>query len=392
MGVEGFPLNAAAHVRNRRDATRSNHEPEGVSVTRGPVGPRAVVLGGGMAGLLAARVLADAFTEVLVFERVTLTERPRGDAPGPERSLLGLGQRLLEELLPGFTEDAAMAGVVTADVGELRWHVNGERLTPASTGLLWMAAARPVLGGLVLDRVTSLPNVRVVERVDALGVVAEQDRSRVTGVRVRSQQPGSSDELISADLVIDATGQDSLAPDWLEALGYDRPREDSLALDLASVTASLAHPGGAVLPASRRRYEQLARLPERLLVVGDAVASLNPVYGHGITVAAQHALTLREHLQHGIPHALVFQKDVAAVIDAPWAMSAGGGLSYGGLGADSGEDAEVGNAFLARLQQGATRDEVLSRALLRLVCLVDPPEALMTADIVARVLGPVPRR
>ncbi|QVJ02399.1 hypothetical protein KGD82_07565 [Nocardiopsis eucommiae] len=83
-------------------------------------------------------------------------------------------------------------------------------------------------------------------------------------------------------------------------------------------------------PASvRRRYETLDSFPERLLVLGDAVCSFNPVYGQGMTVAALEALTLREHLRSGRnPDPLDFLKDVSAVIDVPWESSAGGDLGY----------------------------------------------------------------
>ena len=56
------------------------------------IGGQAVVLGAGMAGLLAARVLADAYQRVTVVERDPLPQmsrEPEGRPPGPPCSSAG---------------------------------------------------------------------------------------------------------------------------------------------------------------------------------------------------------------------------------------------------------------------------------------------------------------
>jgi flavin-dependent dehydrogenase len=54
----------------------------------GQVGDHAVVVGAGMAGLLAARVLAGAYQRVTVIERDPVPERPEvgGASPRPARA------------------------------------------------------------------------------------------------------------------------------------------------------------------------------------------------------------------------------------------------------------------------------------------------------------------
>jgi 2-polyprenyl-6-methoxyphenol hydroxylase-like FAD-dependent oxidoreductase len=71
----------------------------------------------------------------------------------------------------------------------------------------------------------------------------------------------------------------------------------------------------------------LPSFPARLVSVGDAVASFNPVYGQGIASAALHASCLSEYLtadpEPGRPAAEFFGLQ-EVVVDAAWSISAGG--------------------------------------------------------------------
>ena len=73
----------------------------------------AVVLGGSIAGLLAARVLADAYAEVMVLDRDVLAPgvAPRRGAPQGRHihGLLARGQLALEELFAGLTAELVRA-------------------------------------------------------------------------------------------------------------------------------------------------------------------------------------------------------------------------------------------------------------------------------------------
>jgi 2-polyprenyl-6-methoxyphenol hydroxylase-like FAD-dependent oxidoreductase len=75
----------------------------------------------------------------------------------------------------------------------------------------------------------------------------------------------------------------------------------------------------------RRRYEQLDRLPEGLIVLGDAVCSFNPVYGQGMTVSALEAKSLGSMLEQakaegglGPDFTWRWFKTIKPVIDAAW--------------------------------------------------------------------------
>ncbi|MEU2282436.1 FAD-dependent oxidoreductase [Streptomyces sp. NPDC013178] len=247
----------------------------------GSYGDRAVVLGGSMAGLLAARVLADTYGEVLVVERddIGRTTTARKGVPQGRHvhGLLARGQQILDELFPGFTDDAVAAGVPTGDLGELRWFFNGRRLSPGTTGLVCVSATRPLLESRVRSRVARLANVTFLERHDIVGLVADEDGANVTGVRVQDRGEGTPQRTIAADLVVDATGRASRTPVWLEELGYERPEEERIRIDLSYTTRlfRLRDPsvlGGdlsinPVTSPSHRRGAFLSRIEDGLVVV-----------------------------------------------------------------------------------------------------------------------------
>ena len=85
------------------------------------IGRQAVVIGAGMGGLTAARVLADHFERVLVLERDALPADALDRHGVPQgrhvHALLAGGQRALSELFPGFHEGLERAGAVRLRVG-----------------------------------------------------------------------------------------------------------------------------------------------------------------------------------------------------------------------------------------------------------------------------------
>jgi len=204
-------------------------------------GDHAIVLGGSIAGLLASRVLADAYDQVTVVDRDQLlpgTQPRRGTPQGRHiHALLARGQQLLEQLFPGFTAELAGHGAPIGDVlGDARLLFGGHRLARAEAGLVALSASRPLLEDRIRARVRALPEVRFAPPSDAVGLRCSREGRRVTGVRLLRRADASADEVIDADLVIDATGRGSRAPAWLQSLGFGQPRADRLQVDVGYVT------------------------------------------------------------------------------------------------------------------------------------------------------------
>ena len=433
------------------------------------IGERAVVLGASMAGLLAAKVLSDSYGQVTVIDRDELPEASthrRGVPHGRHiHGLLARGQQALEELFPGLTAELVAHGVPAGDMqADTRLFFSGHRLRQAPAGLVVLCASRPVLEGRVRARVRALPNVRLVDRCDVVGLATTPDRRRVTGARLLRRADGSAEEALGADLVVDATGRGARTPAWLEALGYPRPEReqvrvglgyasriyrlppDALGGDLAVLHAATPrHPRAGALqvlegdrwmvtlagilgdhpptdpvgfldfarslrfpdiyqavrdaeplddpvafrfPASvRHRYEKLDRFPGGLLVMGDAVASFNPIYGQGMSVAALEALALRRHLERGTaPRPRNWFRELARVVDVPWDIAAGGDLVFPGVQVRRTAKVRLVNAYLARLHAAAAHDADLAGAFLRVAGLVAPPGSLLRPGVAARVL------
>ncbi|WP_414622194.1 FAD-dependent oxidoreductase [Calothrix sp. CCY 0018] len=76
-------------------------------------------------------------------------------------------------------------------------------------------------------------------------------------------------------------------------------------------------------------HYELARLPEGLVIVGDAACAFNPIYGQGMTTAALGALTLQKCLPSSFTNSQYigkgftknYQKELAKVLKAPWLMA-----------------------------------------------------------------------
>ena len=165
------------------------------------IGRQAVVVGAGMAGLPAARVLADYFEQVVVLERDALpfdvshrTGIPQGRHT---HALLAGGQRALADLFPGFEQDLTEAGAVPVNAGlNLRLERPGYDPFPArDLGLVVSAMSRPLIELTVRQHVKQRDNITIREHCRALDVPASPDRKSTrlnSSHEIPSRMPSSA--------------------------------------------------------------------------------------------------------------------------------------------------------------------------------------------------------
>jgi 2-polyprenyl-6-methoxyphenol hydroxylase-like FAD-dependent oxidoreductase len=198
---------------------------------------RALVVGGSVAGLLAARVLADHADEVVVVDRDDLPDGPVERKGVPQAShvhgLLARGLTEMERLFPGLTAELAGDGGEVADPGiALHWYVNGARKPPAGIGN-GIACTRPFLEAHLRRRLNALPAITVVRgRVDGLTATD----GKVDGALLGGAAEGTEGEHLRADLVVDCSGRASRADAWLGALGYEAPPRRTVNVELGYAT------------------------------------------------------------------------------------------------------------------------------------------------------------
>jgi 2-polyprenyl-6-methoxyphenol hydroxylase-like FAD-dependent oxidoreductase len=189
-----------------------------------------------MGGLLAARVLANHFGEVLLFDRDAVpgdVAHRKGVPQGQHaHALLQSGRHAIESFFPGFQEELIAQGAIAGDYRTVRWFDNGVYHTRFD-GLEGLLVSRPRLEAHARQRLAALPNVRITAQHDVDALIFSDDR--VSGVRVKPVAAGAAQDL-TADLVVDATGRGSQSPAWLERAGFPRPQEELVKVGLGYAT------------------------------------------------------------------------------------------------------------------------------------------------------------
>lgn len=178
----------------------------------------------------AAQVLAAAYDEVLVLDRDHFPAEVSSRSGVPQskhaHALLERGQLELDRLFPGFTRDMLAGGALSFDAGEglatLR-EPGWQDVGPNGNDSLW--SSRDLLESTVRKLFLKEQRAKVRQGVQVLGLIGAAGATgasrRATGVRVRNEN--GSEEQLSADLIVDASGRNTHSDAWLRQLGVSPP-------------------------------------------------------------------------------------------------------------------------------------------------------------------------
>ncbi|ABA21447.1 conserved hypothetical protein [Trichormus variabilis ATCC 29413] len=438
---------------------------------------RAIVIGSGIAGLVTAQVLTKHFDQVTVIERDRHPETPaaRQGVPQSHQShvLLTQGQLILEQLFPGLKDELADKGSPLTDwTADCPLLLLGRWSPRFPSGITTRACSRNLLESVLRQRLTHNDSVKFLEKTQVTSLLGNENNTAVTGVQIKDAS-GSKAEL-QAQLVVDASGRSSKTPEWLQSLGYEKPKEtvinsflgyatrlyESLSSDAVNCKALYVmpqapnHSRGATLyqvegdrwmvsligvgrdypPTDEAgfleftqslvspvvyeaikhgqpispiygyqrtenrwcHYEQLTKLPENFVVLGDAVCAFNPVYGQGMTVATIGALTLDKCLgqqnqwrSHKNLTGLArrFQKQLAKINEVPWMMATSDDFRWSTTeGGKPSLITRLMHWYLDQVMQTASENPQVYQVFIEVIHFLKPPTAFFHPSVLAQVL------
>jgi 2-polyprenyl-6-methoxyphenol hydroxylase-like FAD-dependent oxidoreductase len=141
-----------------------------------------------------------------------------------------------------------------------------------------------------------------------------------------------------------------------------------------------------------KHFERLPRLPRGVLPVADALCRFNPIYGQGMSVAAQQARLLQHSLVQAAaepdPVAAAqagFMAKVGAVLETPWNMSTSADLAFPETRGERPEQFEEARQFEAALFRAVVADPVVHRAMIEVGQLLQSHSLLHEPDIMRRI-------
>ena len=195
---------------------------------------KAIVIGGGIAGLVAARVLCNHFSHVIVVERDVYPDGigPRNGTPQSNQVhvLLLIGKQILTDLFPGLEGRLLSSGAHKIDlIADAKYHLaTGWSLTFDSK-MTTLACTRQLLEFAIReDLKTNFLSLEFIEKTNVTGLLLDgmdNKSKRVKGIKIVHRGSEIETKNMYAELIVDTSGRNSETPKWLVEMGLDRPKE-----------------------------------------------------------------------------------------------------------------------------------------------------------------------
>jgi flavin-dependent dehydrogenase len=426
----------------------------------------AIIIGGGISGKLAARVLSDHYKEVILLERdqEPTGPSPRKGAPQGEHlhALLHAGEYGLEELFPGITENFYHSGAVKINSTiDLAWFHHGAWKVRYDGGYSTTLQTRPHLEWHIEEYIKRIPNVFVQYDQVVQDFLYNEEEHVISGVQLKDQS-------VLADLVIDASGVSSLTSSWLNKRGILVP-DEKMEINLSYISKQfklsdhqerdwkikMVYPkpphekmGGTISKVEGNRYivtlmgyhnvmndkdvvkseehfieiakklpkqdiyqeiknatplsktsiyriPQIiwkrfdkVKLPKGLLLIGDTICRIDPVFGQGMSIAILEALALQKlsqkHKGDIVP--TDFHKKAAEIISPIWNMVITEDFRYPATKGKKPFGLFVQQWYAKNIFLLSSQNQEVYDSFVKVMNLVRPIPSLMKPNIIKSVL------
>ncbi|MEH7443800.1 FAD-dependent monooxygenase [Bacillus sp. JJ1122] len=432
-------------------------------------GKKAIVIGGGIAGKLSARVLSEFFEEVIVLEKDQKNDSNTLRKGVPQGSqghvLLKGGEEILEELFPGIIDEMVKEGSTVSDFAQdLLWFHHGWKKKRFHSGLSIIQQSRPFLEGHIQKRLEKIPNIDF--RYGCKGKkFLLSEKKEISGLTVEKHDGKQID--LPGDLVVDASGAASLTSKWLEQTGFNKPKKTEVNIDLfyASMIfgklgarvnnwhSLLIYPdppkqsrGGTISPIEgdrhlvtligygveplpsdysaflqyaknldqpdlyeaiktavpessiqvyrfpdlrRYHYHKMKQFPAGLLVIGDSICRIDPVFAQGMSITAMEAKILRKMLRtYKTKEKLTkeFHRKINKIIDSPWLIALTEDFRFRHTSGKKPIGLSILQKYVKNVVMACSYNENIYRQFMNVLHLKAHPVSLFKPSILYRVI------
>ncbi|MDB5054451.1 MAG: monooxygenase FAD-binding protein [Bacilli bacterium] len=193
----------------------------------------AIVIGGSMSGMLAAKVLSGHFEKVTILEKDNIPEHPvyrKGVPHDRQAHIMNMkGEMIISKYFPGFYEEINKE-IFKFGTKDLCFFHYGSWKLRCKTKVTNHFMSRPFLEHHIRRRLLQLSNIFFMQKYEVNELIIDRKKNEVLGVLLKNQQ--GAFEKLHADLVIDASGRNTKVPGWLESEGYPKINEEKLEIDI----------------------------------------------------------------------------------------------------------------------------------------------------------------